>query len=266
MNFLERIPTRWLLIGAGLACLALWAAPSSAQTAPDPVLGEALFNDTPNVLNVPPSVFNRCTDCHNSVQDRRIKIGGSAFADLSFDNVVARLRGQINGQAADKMGQYRALDADQINNIAAYIADTPKLSTATLTFASTGSQSVKLSSAIATTDSLKINSVAIAGTGAGKFSVNGACTGVTIAANQGCTVSVTYTATDSTFANPTLTFTAHQGSSATALTRTVALQAGTPPVTPPPAGGSSDSGGGALGWIWLSGLALATLVLARRRG
>ncbi len=38
---------------------------------------------------------------------------------------------------------------------------------------------------------------------------------------------------------------------------------GTPPVTVPP-GNNGDSGGGALGWAWLTGLALAVLVLARR--
>ncbi|MEO8152958.1 MAG: hypothetical protein ABI605_07805 [Rhizobacter sp.] len=271
MNLFERIPTRWLLIGAALACLALWAAPSSAQTTPDPVRGKQLFDDAPNVLGVPSAVQQNCTNCHGSVQNRRIKIGGSAFADISFDIALAKLLAQINSQpVVDGMGQYRDLDFTDKENIAAYIADTPKVSTSALTFLSGGTQSVKLSSAIATPDSLKINSVIIAGTGAAKFSVSSACTGVTIPSNAACTVSVTYTATDSTFANPTLTFTAHQGTSTTALTRTVELQGGTPPVTPPPVtppptAGSSDSGGGALGWAWLAGLALATLVLARRR-
>ena len=51
-------------------------------------------------------------------------------------------------------------------------------------------------------------------------------------------------------------------------TRTVTLNgsvAGAASARPAPAGGSSDDGGGALGWAWLSGLALATAVLARRR-
>lgn len=31
MNFFERIPTSWLLTGAALACLLLWAAPGWAR-------------------------------------------------------------------------------------------------------------------------------------------------------------------------------------------------------------------------------------------
>jgi hypothetical protein len=31
MNFLERIPTGWLLTGAGFACLLLWAGPGWAM-------------------------------------------------------------------------------------------------------------------------------------------------------------------------------------------------------------------------------------------
>ena len=30
MNLFERIPTRWLIAGAGLACLVLWAGPGWA--------------------------------------------------------------------------------------------------------------------------------------------------------------------------------------------------------------------------------------------
>ena len=78
MNFLERIPTRWLLVGAALACLALWAAPSSAQTAGDPAAGKLLFEDTPNESGT--VQLGTCTNCH-TVQDRRSRIATGTLAD-----------------------------------------------------------------------------------------------------------------------------------------------------------------------------------------
>jgi serine protease len=46
----------------------------------------------------------------------------------------------------------------------------------------------------------------------------------------------------------------------------VALGPDLPPNTPVPATSSSDSGGGALGWLWLTGLALGVIALTRTSG
>jgi hypothetical protein len=89
MNFFERIPLRWLLIAAALGCLALWAAPSSAQTAGDPVVGKRLYENT---------------------------------ADESGNN---QLTGSCGGGGG--VDNRRTLTDEQITDIAAYIADTPKL-------------------------------------------------------------------------------------------------------------------------------------------
>jgi cytochrome c553 len=84
MNFLERIPTRWLLAGAALACLALWAAPSSAQTTGDAALGKTLFEDTPNAAP-DANLTHACMNCHG-------KRAGSAQEDLRRHQRGRRVR------------------------------------------------------------------------------------------------------------------------------------------------------------------------------
>lgn len=274
MNFLERIPTRWLLAGAALACLALWAAPSVAQTA-DPLLGQALYDDTPNVDGVPNTIINSCSNCHSAVQNRRTQIGGSAFADISLETAQSRLGNAIATRSA--MSQFQALSFEQVEHIAAYIADTPKV-TATgldalnaLPFVSSAvgvalTRNITINHSIATTDNLQITNVSL-GAGTTAFTRTGACNGVTRAPAGTCTFSVTYTPTSTTAETKTLTITLQQGT--VSFNRAITLNgsvAGAPPAPPPPAtGGGDDDGGGALGWAWLSGLALATAVLARRR-
>jgi mono/diheme cytochrome c family protein len=134
MNFFERIPTRWLLTGAALACLALWAAPSSAQSIGDPVLGQDLFDNTLDASGI--SFTGTCVSCHSpGVSNRRTAIGGSVFADISESTAMTRLTsaiGRIGG-----MTQFNQLDSQQVADIAAYIADTPKLTATDLTTTNT---------------------------------------------------------------------------------------------------------------------------------
>lgn len=270
MNFLERIPTRWLLTGAAAACLVLWAAPGWAQTSGDAASGRLLFEDTPGVSGV--AQLGSCTNCHANVQNRRSQVGGSAFADISFDTAMTRLGTAISVNVGGAMGQYNQLSAQQIQDLAAYIADTPKVtasgltSSNTLAFAATAvgnavTRNITLNHSVATTDNLTVTSIALsAGTTA--FTRTGNCT--TLAPSGSCTFSMTFTPTSATAESKTLTIGLRQGT--TNFTRTVTLNGtvagGT--TTPPPAAGG-DSGGGALGLAWLAGLALATGVLARRR-
>lgn len=275
MNFLERIPTRWLLAGAGLACLVLWAAPSVAQTTPDALLGQPLFDDTPNVAGVPNTVINSCANCHTNVQNRRLAIGGNAFADIDQATAMSRVGAAISNQPM--MSQYRVLDLDQVTHIAAYIADTPKITATGLTTgpnalafvsAAVGTaviKSITINHSVATPDNLQITNVSL-GAGTTAFTRNSACNNVTRGPAGTCTFSVTYTPTSTTPETRTLTITMMQGSAT--ITRTVALSgsvAGSPPPPTPTPSGGDDSGGGALGWTWLCGLALATAVLSRRK-
>jgi mono/diheme cytochrome c family protein len=279
MNFLERIPTRWLLAGAALACLALWAAPSSAQTTGDATLGKTLFDDTPNAAP-DANLTHNCINCHGSVQDRRKKISADSsaaggFADISFDTAIGRFGNAIASQAA--MSEFKGLDVDQVRNIAAYLADTPKV-TATglsasnaLAFDASASgvsvtKNVTINHSIATTDNLKIVSVTL-DAGATAFTRSGACNNVTRSPAGTCTFSISYTPTTVSNETKNLTITLQQGS--VTFTRPLTLNgsvagATTPPPPPPPSSGE-ESGGGALGWMWLTGLGLATAVLSRRR-
>ena len=280
MNLLERIPTRWLLTGAALACLALWAAPSVAQTSGDPASGQRLFNDTSNESGI--GALGNCTNCHN-VQERRNRIatGSTAstpiFTAVSFDRALSHFGTAISNNVGGSMGQFNQLSSEQIGNIAAYLADTPKTSAAQLSFTASAintntlSQSVDLRNSI-TTGTLTITGVTITGSGAARFtSTADTCNTQTLPASSlltttSCRVSVRFAAPDTAAYTASLNMTMRVGGSMTTFTRAVPLsgQVGTP--TPPPAsGGGGDDGGGALGWAWLTGLALATAVLARRR-
>ena len=274
MNFLERIPTRWLIVGAALACLALWTAPSSAQTG-DATLGKLLFEDTPNAAP-DANLTHACINCHGSVQDRRKKISGDStaaggFADISYDTAIGHFGNAIATQAP--MSQFKGLDVDQVQHIAAYLADTPKvtadgLSANALAFASAASgvsvsKTLTLHHSLATTDTLQITGTSL-GSGSTAFTLGSGC-GSTLAPAGTCSFSVTYAPTSATAETRTLTLSLKQGS--VVFTRAVTLNGsvagGT--TTTPPASSGDDSGGGALGWAWLTGLGLATAVLSRRR-
>ncbi len=283
MNFFERIPTRWLLTGAALACLALWAAPSVAQTSGDPVAGKRLFEDTGNESGVPQ--LGSCTNCHTAQERRnRIATGTSSatpiFTAVTFERAQTRFGTAIGGNFGGVMGQFNQLSGEQITNIAAYLADTPKTSVAQLSFTATAvntntqAQSVDLSNSI-TTGTLTITGVTISGSGAARFtSTSDICNAQTLAAStllttNSCRVSVRFSAPDTATYTASLNLSMRVQGSGTTFTRAVPLsgQVGTPtPPPPPPANNAGgDDGGGALGWAWLTGLALATAVLARRR-
>lgn len=267
MNFLERIPTRWLLTGAALACLALWAAPSVAQVSA--TRGQTLFDDTPNQAAAN-SLTHSCSNCHGSVQDRRTHIGNSAFADISYDTALSRFGNAISSQSG--MIQYQALSTSEVNDIAAYIADTPKVTATgltalnTLAFVATGvgnavTRNITINHSVATPDNLQITGLTLSG-GATAFTRTGTCT--TLSPAGTCTFSMTFTPTSTTAESKVLTIALRQGS--VNFSRTVTLNGSVAgATTPPPASGGGDDGGGALGWAWLTGLALATAVLARRR-
>lgn len=279
MNFFERIPTRWLLAGAALACLALWAAPSVAQTSGDPASGKRLFEDTPGESGV--AQLGSCTNCH-SVHDRRNRIAtGSTsatpiFTAVTFEQAMSRFGAAIGGNYGGVMGQFSQLSTEQINDIAAYLADTPKTSVAQLAFTATAvntntlSQPVDLSNAI-TSGTLTITGVTITGSGAARFtSTDDSCNTQTLAASSlltptTCRVSVRFSAPDTAAYSASLNLAMRVQGSGTTFTRAVALTGQVGSTTPPPATGGGDDGGGALGLAWLSGLALATAVLARRR-
>lgn len=278
MNLLERIPTSWLLTGAAFACLLLWAGPGWAQTTGDPAAGKLLFEDTPGETGM--GQLGACTNCH-SIHDRRNRIASGTisttppFTAVSFTSATGRFGTAIASNYGGAMGQFSALNNTQFTNIAAYIADTPKLSVASLSFSpsaintNTLSQDVDLSNAV-TNGTLTITSVAISGTGAARFtSTADSCTSQTIAASttstaSTCRVSVRFSAPNTTAYTATMTLTMRVQGSMTTFTRTLPLSGQV--ATPPPAGGGGgDSGGGGLGLVWLAGLALATAALARRR-
>lgn len=268
MNLLERIPTRWLLTGAAAACLVLWAAPGWAQTSP--VNGRELFNNT-NAASGLNNFTNDCINCHlPGVQNRRTAIGGGPYADISFDTAMTRL-GNAVSQNRGGMNQFTRL-GEGLQDIAAYIADTPKTSVSSLSFRPTAINSNTLSQNIDLTNGttmarVVIVSVAVTGTSASRFTITSdSCSAQVLDASTSCRVSVRFSAPDTaTYTAPLRLTLRVQGDTAT-FTRDVTLdgQVAGGTTTPPPAAGG-DSGGGALGLAWLAGLALATGVLARRR-
>lgn len=184
---------------------------------------------------------------------------------------MAHFGAAISGNYNGDMGQFSQLSSQQIYDIAAYIADTPKTSVDQLSFSASAintntlSQPIDLTNAV-TAGVLTINSVTITGTGAARFtSTADTCTAQSLPVRAQCRVSVRFSAPDTSAYAASLTLTMHVAGTSTAITRVVSLsaQVGTP--TPPPTSTPSDSGGGALGWVWLTGLALATVAVARRR-
>jgi cytochrome c553 len=276
MNFLERIPTSWLLTAAALACLLLWAGPGWAQSSGDPAAGRLLFEDTPGEAPAA-NLTHTCTNCHESVQERRAHIApsGGAFANISFDTAMSRFGSAIQSNQGGAMGQYARLDSQQIHDIAAYIADTPKLTApglntlGQLAFVATAvgnavTHSITLTHSTATTDNLQITGISLSA-GASAFSRTGGCT--TLGPSGTCTFSMTYAPTSTAAESKTLTVALRQGT--TNFTRTITLNGSVQGATPPPSSGGGDSGGGGLGLAWLTGLALATAALAmaaRRAG
>jgi cytochrome c553 len=252
-----------------LGIMALGAA-ASAQ-AQDAAMGKLLFEDTPNISGIT-NLTGACTSCHGTVENRRTKIGGSRYAEIS--PALAKERFRLAVASIGAMNQFDALSLSQVDDIAAYLADTPTRSASQLDFTvsavntASASQFVDLRHAVATAESLHVMSVAVSGANAARFTRTAdTCDQQTLAPAASCRVTMAYSAPDTAGATATLTLTLRQGTSTTDFTRSVALSgvvASTPPPTAPPAGNGS-SGGGALGAGWLAALAVANALLWRRR-
>jgi cytochrome c553 len=249
-----------------LAALALsvLAFAAQAQTADDPVNGKALFENT--ALASGNAGLPICTSCHGSVEARRSQLSGTgdSFADITFDTAMTRFTTALATQP--DMRPLRVLTNQQVRNIAAYIADTPKTSPVSetqLNFSAalngnSAAQTVTLKHATATIETLQIVSVAAIGAGASNFIVQPACNLVTLQPGGTCALTVTYSPTTSTASTPDLVFTMKQGASTTTFERVLFLNGS---VTTDSGGG----GGGALGLGWLAVLGAAVAALARRR-
>lgn len=267
-----------LLPASFLLGLTLICGTAQAQTPTgNPINGKALFDNT-RVSSGKPSITMNCTNCHTEgVEERRSAIsantGGLAdrYADITFDAAMARFTAAIT-RAGSPMQQFSALDPQQVYDIAAYLADTPKttpVSETQLNFSAalngnSAAQTVTLRHATATSENLRVVSVAAVGPGAANFVVQKAnCEGVTLTPGSSCpAVSVTYAPTTGGASTADLVFTLRQGTSTTNFERVLFLSGSIAGSTPP----ASDSGGGALGLGWLAALGLAIATLARRRG
>jgi cytochrome c553 len=254
----------------GLAALSMAVSCTAALADDDPLAGRELFEDTLTASGLQ-NLTGPCISCHQTIQNRRTKIGGSPWADISFDTAMTRFVQAVQNQPP--MNQFAQLSGQQARDIAAYIADTPKTvpaSDSQLDFSAsavntmTAAQNVELQHAVATAENLTVVSIDITGTGAARFSRTMQCDNAVIAPAQSCTLAVTFSPLDTTAVAPSLRFTLRQGTSTAAFERTVKLSGtvASPTPTPPPA---SDSGGGALGLPWLLALATACGLLARRR-
>jgi mono/diheme cytochrome c family protein len=261
-----------MMSGGGLIrrlALAALGAAAGAQ-AQDAAMGKRLFEDTPNVSGIN-TLTGACTSCHGTVENRRTRIGGGPYAEISVATATERLRLAIASVGA--MNQFDALSVAQVNDIAAYLADTPSRSATQLDFTAVAvnsaspSQFIDLRHAVATSESLRVLSVDVSGAAAARFTRNAdTCDQQTLAPAASCRVTMSYAAPDTAGMAAMLTFTLRQGSSTTDFTRVVALSGAVastpPPTTTPPA---SDTGGGALGVGWLTALVLANVLLWRAR-
>jgi len=269
---------RRLLVPLSLS-LALLGSSALAQTASgDAVSGKALFDD-PRTASGSPNL-NGCASCHGSIEALRslvsTRTGGLAdvYADISFDVAMARFGGALQNQS--QMAPYRVLSnpVQQVYDIAAYLADTPKTSPVSetqLNFSAANNafstaQTVTLTHARATSENLVVTDVGVFGTGAGQFVVGNAaaCEGVTLAAGASCAITVTYSPTTNAAATAELVLTMRQGPSTNPTFERVLPLSGS--IAAAGGGSSNDGGGGgALGLGWLAALGAAVAGLSRRR-
>lgn len=240
------------------------ALSAQAQTSDNPVTGRALFENTASASGN--AGLPSCTSCHGSVEARRSQLSGTgdSYADITFDTAMTRFTAALANQP--DMRPLRVLTNQQVRNIAAYIADTPKTtptSESQLNFSAalngnSAAQTVRLTHATATTETLQIVSVAAIGTGAANFVVQPACNLVTLQPGGFCPLTVTYAPTNNTVSTPDLVFTMKQGTSTTTFERVLFLNGSVASTT-------DSGGGGALGLGWLAALGAAVAALARRR-
>jgi cytochrome c553 len=257
---------RGSLVSLATLMVMAFGVVANAQ-AQDATVGKRLFEDTPNVSGIN-GLTGACTSCHGTVENRRMKIGGSPYAEISLATATERFRLAMASISA--MNQFDALSVEQVNDIAAYLADTPTRSTSELDFTvatvntASASQFIDLRHAVATTEALHVMSVAVSGANATRFTRTAdSCDQQTLAPGASCRVTMAYSAPDTAGVTATLTLTLRQGASTTDFTRSVALSGVVASATPPV--GSSSSGGGALGAVWLVALATANALLWRSR-
>jgi cytochrome c553 len=266
-----------------LPALLLAAAASGAavaQTA-DVARGRRLFEQTPAETGI--QSLQNCRDCHNAafinpnldpVAERRRAIGGELFPNIT--PALARTRIGVGLNQSD-MAQFRTtLDSQDLDDLAAYIADTPKTSASSLELSAPAVQGTDnavftLSHSAATTFPLVVNTVTVSGAGAASYVASG-CAGQTLNAGNQCTVLVQFTASDTARKNAQVLVSLTQQN--VNFTRAVSVTGGVTGVTPPPdgggggglnPGGGGGEGGGALAWGWLAAL-LAAAAAARRVG
>jgi cytochrome c553 len=256
--------------------LSMLGSSALAQTASgNAVPGKALF-DNPATASGNPGLPT-CASCHGSVEARRSVIsqnsGGAAdpYADISFEAAITRFTQALQNQQS--MAAFRVLTAQQVYDIAAYLADTPKtnpVSETQLNFTAANNafstaQTVTLTHARATSENLVITDVAVFGAGASQFVVGNAaqCEGVTLQPGTSCQINVTYSPTTNAAATAELVLTMRQGPSTNPTFERVLPLSGS--IAAAGGGGSSDDGGGALGLGWLLALGAAVAALSRRR-
>ncbi len=262
------------LLPAAFALTTLAQAAVAQTPSGDAVRGKPLFENTPTASGKAGITAN-CISCHLSVENRRSTIsansGGAAdpYADISFDMAMTRFSMALQNQTAMRM--FQALEAQQVWDIAAYLADTPKtnppsetqINLTTAINTSTPARTVSLTHARATTENLFVSNVALVGAGAGSFVLGNrqGCEGVTLNPGQSCSVNVTYAPTTNGISDVELVLTMKQGGGTNPNFERVLPFRGT--VT---GGGSpADDGGGALGLGWLAALGVAVAALSRRR-
>jgi trimeric autotransporter adhesin len=270
-----------------MALLAAAAATGAGAARADgnATAGRLLYEDTVNQVS---NVFNRCIDCHftrsnpalDRVADRRTVLGGSEFAVISESTARSRIGAALNIQ---EMVQFRsALSSQDLDDLAAYIADVPKVVdlngtviTARQTFAaaSVGAnvfETFTLRHSQATAATLVVNSVTVTA-GTNFLVTGGSCGGANVGTplqpGGQCTVQIGYTAQDSARQNATVSLSLTQ--QGVTFTRAIAVTGEVQGVTAP--GGSTNpnpsggEGGGSLGFAWLAALAAAVAAVARRR-
>lgn len=259
------------------ASLSLLAAGAGAQTVTgNAVTGKSLFENTAQTSGN--AGLPSCTSCHGSVEDRRSAVsaatgnGADIHAQISFDSAYMRLSQALQNQAA--MAPLRVLTTQQVSDIAAYIADTPKTNppaetqlnfTAALN-GNSAAQTVTLTHAVTASENLVVTSITLFGAGASSFVVGNRaqCEGVTLTPTQSCAINVTYAPTSTSAASADLVLTMREGAATNATFDRVLPMSGTVSSS----GGTSGDGGGggALGLGWLLALGAAVAALSRRRG
>jgi cytochrome c553 len=256
------------------------AAAASAQTAGDPARGKALYNDTPGESGIA-NLTASCANCHTAVEERRARISlqltGATqdfFADITPAQAAGRLSFGMNN--VPDMRQFLALSGQQLDDIAAYLADTPKTSTKKLDFnvANAGSvsaqQNVDLAAAkvqtnVPAAEQLTVTAVSLQGANAADFRINAdGCNLQTLPLAATCRVTLSFQPAATGTKTAQLKFDLRSSSSTSRMFMRLVDLNGTVGSSvnpnPPP---SDDGGGGALGVPWLLAL-LAAIVAAAR--